>query len=109
MFPADITVISDFCIPEGRLIVAEETSTGKVNFRTYGNYMQAAGGFFISGLVLLVYILSIGVSTGTSWWLSYWLQQGGGVSTGYSYLIGYNKGVRLVITFYWLQQGGDGE
>lgn len=66
---------------KGRLIVAEETSTGKVNFRTYGNYMQAAGGFFISGLVLLVYILSIGVSTGTSWWLSYWLQQGGGNTT----------------------------
>lgn len=26
----------------------------------------------------------------------------------YSYLIGYNKRVRLVITFYWLQQVGEG-
>ena len=42
--------------------------------------MKAAGGFIISGLVLLVYVISIGVGTGTSWWLSYWLQQGGGVS-----------------------------
>lgn len=77
----------NFYVPEGRLIVAEETSKGKVTFRTYGVYMKAAGGFIISGLVLLVYVISIGVGTGTSWWLSYWLQQGGGVSlhslTGY--------------------------
>nr|XP_022286886.1 multidrug resistance-associated protein 5-like isoform X2 [Crassostrea virginica] len=66
---------------KGRLIVAEETSKGKVTFRTYGVYMKAAGGFIISGLVLLVYVISIGVGTGTSWWLSYWLQQGGGNTT----------------------------
>ncbi|XP_061171411.1 ATP-binding cassette sub-family C member 5-like [Saccostrea echinata] len=66
---------------KGRLIVAEETSKGKVNFRTYGTYMKAAGGFIVCVLVLLVYIISIAVSTGTSWWLSYWLQQGGGNTT----------------------------
>ncbi|XP_056005289.1 ATP-binding cassette sub-family C member 5-like [Ostrea edulis] len=66
---------------KGRLVIAEETSKGKVTFHTYRCYMKAAGGFIVCALVMLVYIVSVAVSTGTSWWLSYWLQQGGGNTT----------------------------
>jgi hypothetical protein len=68
-------------ISEGKLIKAEETNKGKVTFHTYRYYIQAAGGVIVSAFVVLIYIISIAVSTGTSWWLSYWLQQGGGVSS----------------------------
>ncbi|XP_076096353.1 ATP-binding cassette sub-family C member 5-like isoform X5 [Mytilus galloprovincialis] len=62
----------------GKLMVAEEMGKGKVTFRTYWDYIQAAGGVLISCLAVLMFILNIGIQTGSSWWLSYWLDQGGG-------------------------------
>ncbi|XP_052104159.1 ATP-binding cassette sub-family C member 5-like isoform X3 [Mytilus californianus] len=62
----------------GKLMVAEEMGKGKVTFRTYWDYIQAAGGVIISGFAVLMFVLNIGIQTGSSWWLSYWLDQGGG-------------------------------
>ena len=61
-------------------MVAEEIGKGQVTFRTYWDYIQAAGGIIISGCTILMFILNIGIQTASSWWLSYWLDQGGGVS-----------------------------
>ncbi|XP_033760188.1 LOW QUALITY PROTEIN: multidrug resistance-associated protein 5-like [Pecten maximus] len=65
----------------GKLMVAEERAKGKVTAQTYWNYIQSAGGVFVTGFVLLTYLLSVGVQSGTSWWLSYWLNQGSGNTT----------------------------
>ena len=66
-------------IPGGKLIVAEERKEGKVGWSVYSAYMKAAGGYVISTLVIITFILSIGAQTMTNWWLSYWLNQGSGV------------------------------
>ncbi|KAJ8310787.1 hypothetical protein KUTeg_012652 [Tegillarca granosa] len=62
----------------GKLIVAEERSKGKVTAGVYWNYIKAAGGVIVSFTVMLIFILSVGMQAGTSWWLSYWLNQGSG-------------------------------
>ncbi|XP_052058941.1 ATP-binding cassette sub-family C member 5-like [Mytilus californianus] len=62
----------------GKMMVAEEMGKGKVTFRTYWDYIQAAGGVIISGLAVLMFVLNTGIQSGSSWWLSYWLDQGGG-------------------------------
>ena len=63
-------------------MVAEERKEGKVGWSVYSAYLKAAGGYIISFLVILMFILSIGAQTMTQWWLSYWLNQGSGVSVG---------------------------
>ena len=60
-------------------MVAEERKEGKVGWSVYSVYLKAAGGYIISFLVILMFILSIGAQTMTQWWLSYWLNQGSGV------------------------------
>ncbi|XP_069104067.1 ATP-binding cassette sub-family C member 5-like isoform X2 [Argopecten irradians] len=65
----------------GKLIVAEEKAKGKVTARTYWNYVQSAGGMFVAVFVFLIYLVSVGAQSGTSWWLSYWLNQGSGNTT----------------------------
>ena len=80
-------------------MVAEEKYQGKVTWRTYLSYMQAAGGVLVVMFVILIYILSVGVQSGSSWWLSYWLKQGGGVSC--NDLISWEKGTGYVVKI-WL-------
>ena len=60
--------------------MAEERKEGKVGWSIYSGYMKAAGGYIISFIVILSFILSIGAQTMTNWWLSHWLNQGSGVS-----------------------------
>ena len=60
-------------------MVAEERKEGKVGWAVYSAYMKAAGGYIVSFLVMLTFILSIGSQTMTQWWLSHWLNQGSGV------------------------------
>ncbi|XP_060079358.1 ATP-binding cassette sub-family C member 5-like [Ylistrum balloti] len=65
----------------GKLIVAEEKAKGKVTASTYWNYVQSAGGICVALFVFLIYLISVGVQSGTSWWLSYWINQGSGNTT----------------------------
>ena len=62
-------------------MVTEEIGQGQVTSKTYWDYVQAAGGVFVSSIVIIMFILNIGVQTASSWWRSYWLDQGGGVSS----------------------------
>ena len=62
-------------------MVTEEIGQGQVTSKTYWDYVKAAGGVFVSSIVIIMFILNIGVQTASSWWLSYWLDQGGGVSS----------------------------
>lgn len=57
-------------------MVAEELKEGKIGWSVYSAYMRAAGGYIVSSIVLLSFVLSIGAQTFTQWWLSHWLNQG---------------------------------
>ncbi|XP_077481408.1 ATP-binding cassette sub-family C member 12-like isoform X2 [Stigmatopora argus] len=64
----------------GEQLVSEETYTeSAVSWRTYAQYCKAAGGYFITFLLLLNMLLMIGSTALSNWWLSYWLGQGSGV------------------------------
>ncbi|KAK3096260.1 hypothetical protein FSP39_025059 [Pinctada imbricata] len=92
----------------GKLMVEEEQYQGKVTGMTYINYMKAAGGVHVVLFVILVYILSIGAQSGSSWWLSYWLQQGGGNTTiqvGNNTMQSMNIGDNPNLRFYALIYG----
>uniref|UniRef100_A0A667YK51 ATP binding cassette subfamily C member 12 n=1 Tax=Myripristis murdjan TaxID=586833 RepID=A0A667YK51_9TELE len=66
---------------EAQLVSQESSSEGAVTWRTYHQYCQAAGGYFISFLTLVIIVLLVGTTAFSNWWLSYWLDQGHGVRT----------------------------
>jgi hypothetical protein len=43
-----------------RLMVTEEIGQGQVTSKTYWDYVQAAGGVFVSSIVIIMFILNIG-------------------------------------------------
>ncbi|XP_029949274.1 multidrug resistance-associated protein 9-like [Salarias fasciatus] len=60
-------------------LVREEVSTEhSVPLKVYHRYIQAAGGYFITFLVILNIVLLIGSTMFSSWWLSFWLEAGNG-------------------------------
>ena len=62
----------------GKLNNPEEIDTRSKATQTYAAYVKAAGGFLVSSLVLLVFILAQACCTFSSLWLSHWLEQGNG-------------------------------
>ena len=70
------------------MIVAEEKKEGKVGWSVYRMYIKSAGGYFLSSLVLLTFVIALASQSFASWWLSHWLQQGSGVSIYRFYLCG---------------------
>ncbi|KAL3847030.1 hypothetical protein ACJMK2_017966 [Sinanodonta woodiana] len=63
---------------DGKLIMAEERQEGNVNCQVYWSYIKSTGGVFVCSFILLLFIIAIGAQTATSWWLSYWFNQGSG-------------------------------
>ncbi|XP_074929938.1 ATP-binding cassette sub-family C member 12 [Chelonoidis abingdonii] len=66
--------------PVNQLIRKEEKQEGSVTWKTYHAYIKASGGFIMSSFVVLLFILMIGCSTFSNWWLSFWLEQGSGTN-----------------------------
>ncbi|XP_073320576.1 ATP-binding cassette sub-family C member 12 [Pagrus major] len=64
-----------------QLVSKESTTEGAVSWRVYQRYCQAAGGYFITFLVILNIVVMIGSTAFSNWWLSYWLGQGNGTDT----------------------------
>ncbi|KAK7050062.1 hypothetical protein SK128_021366, partial [Halocaridina rubra] len=64
--------------PEGQLITEEKLEKGDIPFSTYHLYIKAAGGYILSTLVILTFVLNVGSTAFSSWWLSYWLSSGSG-------------------------------
>uniref|UniRef100_A0A4W4FNM2 ATP-binding cassette, sub-family C (CFTR/MRP), member 12 n=1 Tax=Electrophorus electricus TaxID=8005 RepID=A0A4W4FNM2_ELEEL len=58
---------------------------GSVTFRTYHQYCLAAGGYILLLLVIMIFILLVGSTAFSSWWLSFWLQQGSGNASNASH------------------------
>ncbi|XP_042240635.1 multidrug resistance-associated protein 5-like isoform X3 [Homarus americanus] len=65
----------------GQLIAEEKLDKGDIPRSTYHSYIMAAGGYIISTLVMLTFILNVGFTAFSSWWLSYWLSTGSGNTT----------------------------
>ncbi|XP_071390668.1 ATP-binding cassette sub-family C member 12 [Centroberyx affinis] len=66
---------------EDQLVSQESAREGAVNWRTYKYYCQAAGGYIVTFLTIMVIILLVGTTAFSNWWLSYWLEQGNGTSS----------------------------
>ncbi|KAK2913918.1 hypothetical protein Q8A67_002317 [Cirrhinus molitorella] len=64
-----------------QLVTQEVSLEGSVTWRTYHQYCKAAGGYILLFFVILLFILLVGSTVFSSWWLSYWLNQGSGNSS----------------------------
>uniref|UniRef100_A0A673KPM6 ATP-binding cassette sub-family C member 5 n=1 Tax=Sinocyclocheilus rhinocerous TaxID=307959 RepID=A0A673KPM6_9TELE len=64
-----------------QLVTREVSLEGSVTWKTYHEYCKAAGGYILLFIVILFFILLVGSTVFSSWWLSYWLEQGSGVNT----------------------------
>ncbi|KAG8516048.1 Multidrug resistance-associated protein 5 [Galemys pyrenaicus] len=66
---------------EGQLVQPEEKGQGSVPWSVYGVYIQAAGGPLAFLFILSLFMLNVGSTAFSTWWLSYWIKQGSGNTT----------------------------
>uniref|UniRef100_A0A8B9W8H4 ATP-binding cassette sub-family C member 5 n=1 Tax=Bos mutus grunniens TaxID=30521 RepID=A0A8B9W8H4_BOSMU len=66
---------------EGQLVQMEEKGQGSVPWSVYGVYIQAAGGPLAFLVILSLFMLNVGSTAFSNWWLSYWIKQGSGNTT----------------------------
>ncbi|KAI1889792.1 hypothetical protein AGOR_G00166580 [Albula goreensis] len=62
-----------------QLVTQESTQEGSVTWRTYHQYCRAAGGYLLLLVIAWLFILLVGTTAFSNWWLSYWLEQGSGM------------------------------
>lgn len=63
----------------GQLVQLEEKGQGSVPWSVYGVYIQAAGGPLAFLVIMALFMLNVGSTAFSTWWLSYWIKQGSGV------------------------------
>ena len=68
---------------EGQLVQVEEKGQGSVPWSVYWVYIQAAGGPLAFLVIMVLFMLNVGSTAFSTWWLSYWIKQGSGNSTVY--------------------------
>uniref|UniRef100_A0A8B9NVH7 ATP-binding cassette sub-family C member 5 n=1 Tax=Apteryx owenii TaxID=8824 RepID=A0A8B9NVH7_APTOW len=61
--------------PINQLVQEEEKQEGSVTWKTYHAYIKASGGFTLSSFIVLLFMLMIGSSAFSNWWLSFWVEQ----------------------------------
>ncbi|XP_053420205.1 ATP-binding cassette sub-family C member 5 isoform X2 [Nycticebus coucang] len=66
---------------EGQLVQVEEKGQGSVPWSVYGVYIQAAGGPLAFLVIMALFVLNVGSTAFSTWWLSYWIKQGSGNTT----------------------------
>lgn len=62
------------------LIASDNLQKGTIKVHTYQSYIVSAGGYIFSSFVVLTFVLTVGSTTFSSWWLATWIKAGGGVS-----------------------------
>nr|XP_045368943.1 ATP-binding cassette sub-family C member 12 isoform X1 [Camelus bactrianus] len=67
--------------PLHQLIQTESPREGTVTWKTYHTYIKASGGYLLSLFVVSLFLLMIGSSAFSNWWLGLWLDQGSQVSS----------------------------
>lgn len=66
-------------VPAGPLMQPEECGKGSVPCAVYRVYIQALGGCPVFLFILALFVLNVGSTAFSNWWLSYWIKQGSGV------------------------------
>ncbi|XP_006884122.1 PREDICTED: multidrug resistance-associated protein 5 isoform X2 [Elephantulus edwardii] len=66
---------------EGQLVQAEEKGQGSLPWSVYGVYIKAAGGPLAFLVIMSLFVLNVGSTAFSTWWLSYWIKQGSGNTT----------------------------
>ncbi|XP_021111972.1 multidrug resistance-associated protein 5 isoform X4 [Heterocephalus glaber] len=66
---------------EGQLVQLEEKGQGSVPWSVYGVYIRAAGGPLAFLVIMALFMLNVGSTAFSTWWLSYWIKQGSGNTT----------------------------
>uniref|UniRef100_A0A671FZU3 ATP-binding cassette sub-family C member 5 n=1 Tax=Rhinolophus ferrumequinum TaxID=59479 RepID=A0A671FZU3_RHIFE len=66
---------------EGQLVQVEEKGQGSVPWSVYGVYIQAAGGPLAFLVIISLFMLNVGSTAFSNWWLSYWIKEGSGNTT----------------------------
>uniref|UniRef100_A0A8D2PS02 ATP-binding cassette sub-family C member 5 n=1 Tax=Zosterops lateralis melanops TaxID=1220523 RepID=A0A8D2PS02_ZOSLA len=69
------------CCFTGQLVQLEEKGKGSVPWSVYGVYIQAAGGPFAFLIIMALFVLNVGSTAFSNWWLSFWIKQGSGNTT----------------------------
>ncbi|XP_037672360.1 ATP-binding cassette sub-family C member 11 isoform X2 [Choloepus didactylus] len=73
--------VDENAVLENQLTKKEEMKEGSLRWRVYHHYIQAAGGYIVATIVLLLMGTITSLMTFNFWWLSYWLQQGFGTNS----------------------------
>ncbi len=55
-----------------KLIQAEDRNVGNIKLRSYYKYALACGGVVLFSIVLLIWLLTVVIGIGTSYWLAFW-------------------------------------
>uniref|UniRef100_A0A672SY73 Multidrug resistance-associated protein 5-like n=1 Tax=Sinocyclocheilus grahami TaxID=75366 RepID=A0A672SY73_SINGR len=63
------------------LMQVEERGKGSVPWAVYKVYIQALGGWLVFLFILALFVLNVGSTAFSNWWLSYWINQGSGNTT----------------------------
>uniref|UniRef100_A0A671LKD1 ATP-binding cassette sub-family C member 5 n=1 Tax=Sinocyclocheilus anshuiensis TaxID=1608454 RepID=A0A671LKD1_9TELE len=66
---------------DGQLMQVEERGKGSVPWAVYRVYIQALGGWPVFLFILALFVLNVGSTAFSNWWLSYWIKQGSGNTT----------------------------
>ncbi|XP_061101234.1 ATP-binding cassette sub-family C member 12-like [Conger conger] len=85
-----------------QLVIQESSLEGSVTWRTYHQYCKAAGGYILALLISFIFILHVGTTAFSSWWLSYWFEQGSGVNSSNSSGDSGDISQNLDLSFYQL-------
>ncbi|XP_042775722.1 ATP-binding cassette sub-family C member 12 isoform X9 [Panthera leo] len=72
----------DIKVPLHQLVQTESPQEGTVTWKTYHTYIKASGGYLLSLFVVSLFLLMIGSSVFSNWWLGLWLDKGSQMTCG---------------------------
>ncbi|XP_025776284.1 multidrug resistance-associated protein 9 [Puma concolor] len=72
----------DIKVPLHQLVQTEYPQEGTVTWKTYHTYIKASGGYLLSLFVVSLFLLMIGSSVFSNWWLGLWLDKGSQMTCG---------------------------
>ncbi|XP_076453500.1 ATP-binding cassette sub-family C member 5-like [Babylonia areolata] len=64
------------------LVESQDVVETRVSWSVYGEYIRAMGGYAIVAFLLVSFAISIAVQSASTWFLSFWLNQGNGSQPG---------------------------
>ncbi|XP_029781036.1 multidrug resistance-associated protein 9 [Suricata suricatta] len=72
----------DIKVPLHQLVQTESPQEGTVTWKTYHTYIKASGGYLLSLFGVSLFLLMIGSSAFSNWWLGRWLDKGSQMTCG---------------------------